>query len=341
MWRISIHAPRVGCDASLLPLPGVLWISIHAPRVGCDIQMRQCRGKAWAFQSTHPVWGATSARELDELIKAFQSTHPVWGATSDENYKESESKAHFNPRTPCGVRHGGAGSQADVFGFQSTHPVWGATFCAEIYIAYRLISIHAPRVGCDADLKTQLERIVISIHAPRVGCDIFFAFSASSSCLFQSTHPVWGATVMYLLVYNHISISIHAPRVGCDLGLCSCSISRLYFNPRTPCGVRRGKSHLLGHQVYRFQSTHPVWGATCPTFCVKVSHAKISIHAPRVGCDTRSRVFIAKHGNISIHAPRVGCDLPQRLCRLYNQYFNPRTPCGVRPRASLWKPSTF
>ena len=37
--------------------------------------------------------------------------------------------------------------------------------------------------------------------------------------------------------------------------------------------------------------------------------------------------------NISIHAPRAGCD-PYNPERLEEQeYFNPRTPCGVRPNA--------
>ena len=79
-----------------------------------------------------------------------------------------------------------------------------------------------------------------------------------------------------------------------------------YFNPRTPCGVRPPRQGL---------------GVPINT---------ISIHAPRVGCDTylivggRSRfefqsthpVWGATQGpigpqgpkGISIHAPRVGCD---------------------------------
>ena len=56
--------------------------------------------------------------------------------------------------------------------FQSTHPVWGATrnFPAEAHD--HTISIHAPRVGCDANIKAggYVDK-GISIHAPRVGCD--------------------------------------------------------------------------------------------------------------------------------------------------------------------------
>ena len=56
--------------------------------------------------------------------------------------------------------------------FQSTHPVWGATSQPRDCINDTTISIHAPRVGCDAtDLLDQ-----------------------STMEEFQSTHPVWGAT---------------------------------------------------------------------------------------------------------------------------------------------------
>ena len=34
---VSIHAPRVGCDRSLVYTSTYLLVSIHAPRVGCDI----------------------------------------------------------------------------------------------------------------------------------------------------------------------------------------------------------------------------------------------------------------------------------------------------------------
>ena len=36
---------------------------------------------------------------------------------------------------------------------------------------------------------------------------------------------------------------------------------------------------------------------------------------------------------ISIHAPRVGCDGPKNPPGYFVRYFNPRTPCGVRPGA--------
>ena len=80
----------------------------------------------------------------------FQFTHPVWGAT---NWL---------------LNHAGATT------FQFTHPVWGATL---------LLSYFALQVG-------------VSIHAPRVGCDPELRYFSVGLLAFQFTHPVWGATAM-------------------------------------------------------------------------------------------------------------------------------------------------
>ncbi len=100
--------------------------------------------------------------------------------------------------------------------FQSTHPVRGATGHAPLTEMTPQISIHAPREGCDFGMGAVPQQPHISIHAPREGCDIppwwFVAGSRISihapreGCdrpvshpvrsrkVFQSTHPVRGAT---------------------------------------------------------------------------------------------------------------------------------------------------
>ena len=101
------------------------------------------------------------------------------------------------------------------------------------------ISIHAPRVGSDNTAWRMSAQLKISIHAPRVGSDKVFTFeiddtnrfqstlpvwgatvltAASMLCFlrFQSTLPVWGATCQYAVKSGTDSISIHAPRVGSD-----------------------------------------------------------------------------------------------------------------------------
>ena len=124
--------------------------------------------------------------------------------------------------------------------------------------------------------------------------------------LFQSTHPVWGAT-------SNLPGSAKCPQ---------------NFNPRTPCGVRRNTAHLAGVSR-QFQSTHPVWGAT-PSIAPLFQATLISIPAPRVGCDDSS-IWVTEHEVISIHAPRVGCDFTDSGQLGRQADFNPRTPCGVRP----------
>ena len=72
----------------------------------------------------------------------------MWGATARVVEALTE-EYNFNPRTPCGVR-------PDMPAVQS---------------ADNVISIHAPRVGCDRVEVIIVDTLSISIHAPRVGCD--------------------------------------------------------------------------------------------------------------------------------------------------------------------------
>ena len=101
---------------------------------------------------------------------------------------------------------------------------------------------------------------------------------------FQSTHPVWDATLCHCRGSPRGGVSIHASRVGCDWGWRSaesrqirvsihasrvgCDSNRTAalnlhpgFNPRIPCGMRR-RFFLSELFSKKFQSTHPVWDAT-------------------------------------------------------------------------------
>ena len=84
---------------------------------------------------------------------------------------------YFNPRTPCGVR-----------------------LIVRPLLQKRIdISIHAPRAGCDTLRHTHTTMLIISIHAPRAGCDDSYHPGKAIVDLFQSTHPVRGATPTPLL----------------------------------------------------------------------------------------------------------------------------------------------
>ena len=193
------------------------------------------------------------------------------------------------------------------------------------------ISIHAPRVGCDQIQKMCAGEYKMEFQSTHpVWGATPFAFSTSLPFMaFQSTHPVWGATRTQETRFARSQnfnprtpcgvrrvgscvsalphpISIHAPRVGCDFDNPGYPGGGEYFNPRTPCGVRHaGRGSRPGPE--RFQSTHPVWGATFDQVGAWQGLV-ISIHAPRVGCDQWATAALQRWKGISIHAPRVGCD---------------------------------
>ena len=104
------------------------------------------------FQFTHPGRGATNGVDYrTSSLQKFQFTHPGRGATPGEAGFRGGIPS-FNSRTPGGVRlvppRFVLGDQV----FQFTHPGRGATGRDYIVIARALVSIHAPREGCDASL---------------------------------------------------------------------------------------------------------------------------------------------------------------------------------------------
>ena len=173
---------------------GTGFVSIHAPRAGCDQPGSTLSAREPQFQSTHPVRGATSVRVVATSTRLlFQSTHPVRGATVSQ---------------------------------------WRAKHL-----------------------------LIVSIHAPRAGCDGLISILILSGNGFQSTHPVRGATISASSIWRCASVSIHAPRAGCDHRCSYIGGGGKCFNPRTPCGVRRVRP-LARMTTCLFQSTHPVRGAT-------------------------------------------------------------------------------
>ena len=128
------------------------------------------------------------------------------------------------------------------------------------------VSIHAPRAGCDSELREIQSRIhVFQFTHPVRGATGHLVWLSPENQMFQFTHPVRGATpptrttmaggrcfnsrtpcgVRPIHSYNHImlsDVSIHAPRAGCD--------TLITRGPNSPMW---------------FQFTHPVRGATYAT----------------------------------------------------------------------------
>ena len=147
--------------------------------------------------------------------------------------------------------------------FQSTRPVWGATLGLLRKAGIIVISIHAPRVGRDLRCGKTHTHIYISIHAPRVGRD--------DSIPGGKGYP---------------PISIHAPRVGRDLSHRFQTVGR-WISIHAPRVGRDQPVHSQFSPDFVFQSTRPVWGATCERRRYGGVYVVISIHAPRVGRDSK------------------------------------------------------
>ena len=105
-------------------------ISIHAPRVGSDSMRMQENGT----QKTISIHAPRVGSDLPGVVII-------------------EGAFDFNPRSPCGERPSGQRTNRRNGLFQSTLPVWGATAQSRKYRDNNRISIHAPRVGSDADLE--------------------------------------------------------------------------------------------------------------------------------------------------------------------------------------------
>ena len=100
--RISIHAPREGCDHVGVRLHGHLRISIHAPREGCD---HAASGEKHGVQiSIHAPREGRDATTLavEPAPVQFQSTHPVRGATIANHVKNLRVVISIHaPREGC------------------------------------------------------------------------------------------------------------------------------------------------------------------------------------------------------------------------------------------------
>ena len=151
--RVSIHAPRAGCDFFFYR---TFWSpNSFNSRTPCGVRPGEAFARVlWTwFQFTHPVRGATAIdHSKQQQNKGFQFTHPVRGATRGMRNLRNLAK------------------------FQFTHPVRGATPPTRDAPAPKIVSIHAPRAGCDAPIN----RYTSIIHR------------------FQFTHPVRGATTVRL-----------------------------------------------------------------------------------------------------------------------------------------------
>ena len=210
--------------------------------------------------------------------------------------------------TPCSmVRHKYLANCYEIpLAFQSTTPVWDATWDLCGSLLARFISIHAPRMGCDMPPCFTCPKVVNFNPRTPYGMRHMKILPISLHSYFNPRTPYGMRLKGSLHAYFLIDISIHAPRMGCD----RISISALSL-------------------LTSFQSTHPVWDATCrcnyrlidstnfnPRTPYGMRHDNTYTTGTYMGFQSTHPVWDATRRVavslvmyfISIHAPRMGCD---------------------------------
>ena len=170
VFKISIHAPRMGSDMSS---PRVLMPSFDFnPRSPHGERQRLAakeNGKE-EFQSTLPAWGATNKFKIRGRIIIISIHAPRMGSDIQVTCRRFKN-ANFNPRSPHGERLRSGNYDDRIFIFQSTLPAWGATFIIIIDIRIMLFQSTLPAWGATGNRQQNQQ------------------FNQ-----FQSTLPAWGAT---------------------------------------------------------------------------------------------------------------------------------------------------
>ena len=170
----------------------------------------------------------------------------------------------------------------------------------------KIVSIHAPREGCDLAKRPTQQIHDVSIHAPREGCDYGLIFNRSKYESFNSRTP---GGVRQLPPFG-----IGAYCFG--------------FNSRTPGGVRLLSTSEIEFTIV-FQFTHPGRGATWQEDTL--GHLfSVSIHAPREGCDLQAMLSKLDTMRFQFTHPGRGATLTESIIVRLRYSFNSRTPGGVR-----------
>ena len=149
--RVSIHAPREGCD--FRPCAECLLLSMFQfthPGRGATRPSAQARQAVAGFNSRTPGGVRHSGRHRIEETLKFQFTHPGRGATTPTQTYISRASS-FNSRTPGGVRPNPWASLRNAL----------------------CVSIHAPREGCDVHIPARtLSGILFQFTHPGRGATV-------------------------------------------------------------------------------------------------------------------------------------------------------------------------
>ena len=211
--------------------------------------------------------------------------------------------------------------------FQPTRPLRGATLLTLIRFASLLY--FNPRAPCGARPTRHpliFNLITFQPTRPLRGAT-YINLPIDKGQLFQPTRPLRGATKHELERRLSNNISTHAPLAGRDVDDATVAGVNSDFNPRAPCGARLSMS-LKGDCRIIFQPTRPLRGATSMTLPLLVL-ILISTHAPLAG---RDRMLDQSDAFDNYFNPRAPCGA-RLACLPFDtaaKDFNPRAPCGAR-----------
>ena len=205
-------------------------ISIRAPHAGCDWFIQSSSSVPGRFQSTHPMRGATKVRHKIKNVHLYFNPRTPCGVRHEPSIKRLTKQQNFNPRTPCGVRRLPELPDRQARHFNPRTPCGVRLIVSFFGLCLRKISIHAPHAGCDRQTQRHRESSsqnfnprtpcgvrhakkdakkadsAISIHAPHAGCDSAGNASQTPPSLFQSTHPMRGATLEEQILTGQVTI---------------------------------------------------------------------------------------------------------------------------------------
>ena len=125
----------------------------------------------------------------------FQSTLPVWGATRQHSIKKL-THGYFNPRSPCGERHILHSTLVRGIDFNPRSPCGERRVCSHHQSFFP--RYFNPRSPCGERPWTQATPVlpdpIFQSTLPVWGATVLDALPVAYF-VFQSTLPVWGATV--------------------------------------------------------------------------------------------------------------------------------------------------
>ena len=212
-------------------------ISIHTPHAGSD---DLTLGKVIVNRiSIHTPHAGSDLLLLTHQLQARISIHTPHAGSDVWHRAARRFLSNFNPHSPCGERLAHTIPQNRAPLFQSTLPMRGATQKWDDVYRQIVISIHTPHAGSDWRWKGEKEDNHISIHTPHAGSD------QQARARQRQEHD-----------FNPHSPCGERPR---NLGG---NQERCDFNPHSPCGERHDTTALTKDNIYEFQSTLPMRGAT-------------------------------------------------------------------------------